>query len=156
MPHARWITETIKNEINKKNILSHEYKSILEDTAKLQKETEYKQQKMVVVSWLKNQKFSILMKHSIMLEKILKTPGTNYRQQYRENRSKQMQFPEPLQKCQHLQQLFLQQQGRKRTTTWNRGIRPMDLIYRLSMREHINGSRESPRCGVPNPYKRQM
>ena len=48
-PPARWITETIKNEINKKYILSHEYKSILEDTAKLQKEKElYKQQKMIV------------------------------------------------------------------------------------------------------------
>ena len=33
------ITETIKNKINKKYILSHEYKSIVEDTAKLQKET---------------------------------------------------------------------------------------------------------------------
>ena len=41
---ARWITETIKNEINKKYILSYEYKSIVDDTTKLQKETEYKQQ----------------------------------------------------------------------------------------------------------------
>ena len=38
-PPARWITETIKNEINKIYILSHEYKSIVEDNAKLQKET---------------------------------------------------------------------------------------------------------------------
>ena len=45
---ARWITETIKNEINKNYILSHEYKSIVDDTAKLQKEAEYKQQKIVV------------------------------------------------------------------------------------------------------------
>ena len=42
-PPARWMTETIKNEINKKYIQSQEYKSIVEDTAKLQKETEYKQ-----------------------------------------------------------------------------------------------------------------
>ena len=42
-PPARWITETIKNEINKKYILNHEYKSIVDDTAKLQNETEYKQ-----------------------------------------------------------------------------------------------------------------
>ena len=47
-PLARWMTETIKNEINKKYIPSHEYKSIVVDTAKLQKETEYKQQKMIV------------------------------------------------------------------------------------------------------------
>ena len=32
-----------KNEINKKYILSHEYKSIVDDETKLQKETEYKQ-----------------------------------------------------------------------------------------------------------------
>ena len=50
---ARWITETIKNKINKKYILSHEYKSIVEDTAKLQKETEYKQQKMFVRKLIK-------------------------------------------------------------------------------------------------------
>ena len=41
-PPARWMTETIKNEINKKYILSHEYKSIVEDTATVQKEAEYK------------------------------------------------------------------------------------------------------------------
>ena len=39
-PPARWITETIKNEINKKYILSPEYKSIVDDDTKLQKETE--------------------------------------------------------------------------------------------------------------------
>ena len=38
-PPARWMTENIKNEINKKYILSHEYKSIVDDYAKLQKET---------------------------------------------------------------------------------------------------------------------
>ena len=53
-PPARWMTETIKNEINKKYILSHEYKSIVEDDAKLQKETEYKQQKMIVRKLIKN------------------------------------------------------------------------------------------------------
>ena len=49
-PPARWITETIKNEINKKYILSHEYKSIVDNAGKLQKETEYKQQKMMFIS----------------------------------------------------------------------------------------------------------
>ena len=44
-PPARWITETMKNEINNKYILSHEYKSIVDDEAKLQNETEYKEQK---------------------------------------------------------------------------------------------------------------
>ena len=73
---ARWMTETIKNEINKNFILGHEYKSIVEDTAKLQKETEYKPKKLSFVSWLKNKKCSIIVKHSIMLEKILKRPGT--------------------------------------------------------------------------------
>ena len=47
------MTETIKNEINKKYILSHEYKSIVEDNAKLQKETEYKQQKIIVCKLIK-------------------------------------------------------------------------------------------------------
>ena len=39
---ARWTTEAIKNEIKKKNIFSHEYKSIIYDAAKLHKEEEYK------------------------------------------------------------------------------------------------------------------
>ena len=52
-PSGRWMTEAIKNEINKKYILSHEYKSIVDDTAKLQKETEYKQQKMIVRKLIK-------------------------------------------------------------------------------------------------------
>ena len=65
-----------KNEINKKYIVSHEDKSILEDTAKLQKETEYKQQKTIVRNLIKNQKCSTIMKHSIMLKKILKRHGT--------------------------------------------------------------------------------
>ena len=47
------MTETIKNEINKKYILSHENKSIVDDTAKLQKETEHKQQKMIVRKLIK-------------------------------------------------------------------------------------------------------
>ena len=46
-PPAGWITETIKIEINKKYILNQEYKSIVDDTAKLQNETECKRQKMV-------------------------------------------------------------------------------------------------------------
>ena len=50
------MTETIKNEINKKYILSLEYKSIVEDTAKLLKETEYKQQKMIVRKLIKKSK----------------------------------------------------------------------------------------------------
>ena len=45
-----------KNEINKKYILSHEYKSIMEDTAKLHKETKYKQQKMIVRKLIKKTK----------------------------------------------------------------------------------------------------
>ena len=44
-PPAGWIPQTIKNEINKKYILNQEYKSIVDDAAKFQKETEYKQQK---------------------------------------------------------------------------------------------------------------
>ena len=39
-PPARWMTETIKNEINKKYILNQEYKSIVDYAAKLKKETE--------------------------------------------------------------------------------------------------------------------
>ena len=50
------MTETIKNEINKKYILSHEYKSIVRDTAKLQKETEYKQQNLIVRKMIKESK----------------------------------------------------------------------------------------------------
>ena len=55
-PPARWITETITNEINKKYILSHEYKSIVDDDDKLQKETEYKQPKMIVRKLIKKSK----------------------------------------------------------------------------------------------------
>ena len=55
-PPTRWMTETIKNEINKKYILSHEYKTIVEDNAKLQKETEYKQQKMIIRKLIKKSK----------------------------------------------------------------------------------------------------
>ena len=36
-PPARWITKGIKNKIKKKNILSHEYKSIMDDAAKCRK-----------------------------------------------------------------------------------------------------------------------
>ena len=50
------MTETIKTKINKKYILSYEYKSIAEETAKLQKETEYKQQKMIVRTLIKKSK----------------------------------------------------------------------------------------------------
>ena len=53
------MTETIKNEINKKYILIHEYKSIVEDTAKLQKETEYKLQKIIVGKLIKNLKIQL-------------------------------------------------------------------------------------------------
>ena len=52
-PPARQMTETIKTEINKKYIQSREYKSTVEDTAKLQKKTEYKQQKMIVRKLIK-------------------------------------------------------------------------------------------------------
>ena len=53
-PPAKWITETINIEINKKYILNQEYKSIVDDAAKLHKETEYKQEKMVVRKLIKN------------------------------------------------------------------------------------------------------
>ena len=44
----------IKLPLNpKKYIPSHEYKSIVEDTAKLHKETEYKQQNMIVRNLIK-------------------------------------------------------------------------------------------------------
>ena len=52
-PPARWIAEAIKNEINKKYILSHEYKSIVVIAAKMQNEIEYKQQKIVVRKLIK-------------------------------------------------------------------------------------------------------
>ena len=55
-PPARRITETIKTEIKKKYILSHEYKSIVDDAAKLQKEKEYIQQKMVIRKLIKKSK----------------------------------------------------------------------------------------------------
>ena len=45
-----------KNEIIKKYILSHEYKSIVHNAAKLQKETECKQQKMIVPKLIKKSK----------------------------------------------------------------------------------------------------
>ena len=70
-PPARWITETIKNEINKKYILSHEYKSIVDNAAKLQKETEYKQQKIVVRKLIEKSK----MKH---YHEALKNARTNH------------------------------------------------------------------------------
>ena len=53
---ARWITEgmhALKNEINNKYMLTNEYKSIVDDAAKLQKETAYQQQKMVVRKLIK-------------------------------------------------------------------------------------------------------
>ena len=68
--------------------------------------------------------------------------------------AKQMQFIEPHHKCHHLQQIFCKENIQRRETA--RGIRPMDLMCRLGMREQIHGSRESPRYGAPNPYKRQM
>ena len=40
-PPAGWIADAIKNEIKKKYILSHEYKSIKDEAVKLQKEIEY-------------------------------------------------------------------------------------------------------------------
>ena len=52
-PRARWKTEPIKNEIDMKFIVNQEYKSIVDDAAKLHKETEYKQQKMVVRKLIK-------------------------------------------------------------------------------------------------------
>ena len=57
---ARWITEAKKNEI-KRNISCHEYRSIVDDAAKLQKKTEYnfKQQKIVVHKLIKKSKMSL-------------------------------------------------------------------------------------------------
>ena len=56
-----------------------------------------------------------------------------------------MQFPEPHHKCQCLQQLFLQQQGRKRTATWNRGIRPINGfdVHARHERTHSRITRKS-------------
>ena len=45
---------------SKKYILRHEYKSIVEDTAKLQKETENQQQKMIVRKLIKKRKNAAL------------------------------------------------------------------------------------------------
>ena len=73
-PPARWMTETIKNEINQKCILINTSQSwkILPNCGR----KHYKQQKMIISKLIKKSKCSIIMKHSIMLEKILKTPGT--------------------------------------------------------------------------------
>ena len=145
-PPASWMTENIKDEINKKYNLSHEYKSIVEDNAKLQKETEYKQQKMVIRKLTKKSK----MRH---YHEALKNARTNPNHTWDLLR----QLVHGKSKCKHLQQLFLQQRGKKRTTTRNKGIRPMDLMCRLGMREHImHELRESPSCEVINPYKRLM
>ena len=70
------MTETIKNEINKKYILSREYKSIVEDTAKLQKETEYKRQKMIVRKLIKKSNMQQYHEALNNARKFLKTPGT--------------------------------------------------------------------------------
>ena len=52
------------------------------------------------------------MKHSIMLEKIRKTPGTYYKATRTwKIETKEMQFPEPHQKSQHIQQLFCNSRG---------------------------------------------
>ena len=50
------LQDDIQNEINKKYILSHEYKSIVEDPLKLQNETEYGQQKMIFCMLIKKSK----------------------------------------------------------------------------------------------------
>ena len=46
----------IQTEIEKKYILSHEHKSVVDDATKLQKEKEYKQQNMVVRKLIKKSK----------------------------------------------------------------------------------------------------
>ena len=52
------------------------------------------------------------MKHSRMLEQILKTPGTYYKAiSSWKIEAKQMQFPEPHHKCKHFQQLFCNSRG---------------------------------------------
>ena len=117
----------------------HEYMSIADDDAKLQKETEYKQQKMIIRKLIKKSK---MQHYHEALNNARKNPNVEPTKATSTwtIEAKQMQFPEPHRKCQHLQQFFLQQLGRKRTTTRNRGIRPMDLVCRLSMKEHIHGS----------------
>ena len=54
--------------------MNQEYKSIVDDAAKLQNEPEFK----LIKKWLKTKKCSIIMKHSRMLEQTLKTPATYY------------------------------------------------------------------------------
>ena len=51
------------------------------------------------------------MKHSIMLEKILKTLEPTKATSTWIIEAKEMQFPEPHQKCQHIQQLFCNSRG---------------------------------------------
>ena len=55
-PPVGWIADAIKNEIKKKYILIHEYKSIKDEAVKLQMEIEYKQLKMVVRKIIKKLK----------------------------------------------------------------------------------------------------
>ena len=78
-------------------------------TAKLQKETEYKQQKMIVRKLIKKSK----MKHSIMLEKNPKDTWNLLRQlvpgKSKHNKCN-FQNP-PISACQHLQQLFCNSRG---------------------------------------------
>ena len=89
----------------------------MDDTAKLQKGTEYKQ-KMIVCKLIKKLK----MQH---YHEALNNAGKKSLRHLEPTKAtsswkieaKQMQFPEHHHKCQHLQQLFLQQQGRKRTKT---------------------------------------
>ena len=114
MTPAGWMTETIKNEINEKYILSHEYKSIVGDTDKQQKETEYKQQKMIVRKRITKSKMQHY--HEELLENAKKNPKDTWnllRQQSStwKIEAKQMQFPEPHQKCQNIQQLFYNSRG---------------------------------------------
>ena len=131
------MTETITNKINKKYILSHEYKSIVEDTAKLQKETKYKQQKMIVRKLIKESK---MQHYHEALNNAKKNPKDtwNLPRQLIPGKSKQNKcnFQNPTRSMSTFNNFFATA-GEK---TYN------DLKQR----------RDSPRCGVPNPYKRQM
>ena len=83
----------------------------MEDNAKLQKETELIQQKMIVRKLIKKSK----MQH---YHEALNNARKNARQleptkatSTLKIEAKQMEFPEPHQKCQHIQQLFCNSRG---------------------------------------------
>ena len=120
----------------------------MDDAAKLQKETEYKQQKMIVRKLIKKSN----MQH---YHEALKNARTNPKDTWHNLRQlvpgKSMQnkcnFQNPtISASMHLQQLFCNSRGenvQRRETE--------ELDQWQGMREHIYGLRESPRCKVSNP-----